>query len=103
MLTDEQVSVLRRSINGVRMSKLTDAERSALLWLMNRGYCAADVQRSFDAIFATQEGLYVLRTYEHQRLMERHTKRTLLRDALMVLLGVILSLLADVLLPLLGL
>lgn len=103
MLSKEQVRILRRSVKGVRMEELHGSEQDALRWLMEKGYCAADVRRSLDAIFATQEGQYALRTYEHEQLMERHTKRTWLRDAAMVLLGVVLYSLADLLLPLLGL
>lgn len=103
MMTDEQVRVLRRSIKGVQMDELSGSEQDALRWLMDKGYCAANVQRRLNAIFATQEGLYALRTYDHERLMERHTKRTWLRDALMVLLGAILAVVAEMAASALGL
>lgn len=95
MLSEEQVRVLRRSVNGVRLDQLQGSEQDALLWLMDKGYCAADVRRDLEKIFATQEGLYVLRTYEHERIMERYTKRTWLRDALMVLLAAALAFAAN--------
>lgn len=93
MLTKEQADMLRRSVNGVRFSGLSEREKDVVLWLMAKPqeYCAADLRRDLEAIFATQDGLCTLATYEHEQVMERRRKLDLWYQVFLVALGAVLG------------
>lgn len=93
MMTKEQAAMLRRSVDGVRFSELNEREGDVLRWLMAepQGYCAADVRRDLEAIFATQDGLCALATYDHERIVERRRKEELWYQIFLVVLGAVLG------------
>ena len=78
-LTDEQARMLRKSIKGVYFDRLSENDKDVLRWLMAkpREYCAADVRRDLDAIFATQDGLSVLAAYGHEKIMVKYRRSNL--------------------------
>ena len=92
-LTDEQARMLRKSIKGVYFDRLSENDKDVLRWLMAkpREYCAADVRRDLDAIFATQDGLSVLAAYDHEKIMEKNRRANLWYQAGLVVLGAVLG------------
>lgn len=97
MLTKEQADMLRRSVKGVRFSELSEKEADILRWLMDkpREYCAADVRRDLEAIFATQDGLCALATYDHERRMEKRRKLDLWYQILLLVVGSVIGQLVE--------
>lgn len=93
MLTKEQADMLRKSVKGVRFDSLNGHDADILRWLMAkpREYCAADVRRDLDAIFATQDGLCALASYEHEKIMEKRRRANPWIQVGLVLLGAVLG------------
>ena len=99
MMTSEQAEMLRRTIQGVRFSDLTEREADMLRWLIAkpRGYCSADVQRDLEAIFATQDGLCALATYDHEKIMEKRKKLDRWYQVLLLVIGALIGQLVELL------
>lgn len=97
MMTAEQAEMLRRSIQGIRFSTLTERESDILRWLMAkpREYCSADVRRDLEAVFAAQDGLCALAAYDHEKIMEKRRKLDRWYQVLLLVIGAVIGQLVE--------